>query len=87
MAQKKPMIESAAPAADKKKALETCLAQLDKMYGKGTVMRLGGTLIFEVGMGQAGAVEDILDQNGYEDIKVLPDTQNILRVVEGTVNG
>ena len=30
MAQKKPMIESAAPAADKKKALETCLAQLDK---------------------------------------------------------
>ena len=41
MAQKKPMIESAAPAADKKKALETCLAQLDKTYGKGTVMRLG----------------------------------------------
>ena len=31
------MIESAAPAADKKKALETCLAQLDKTYGKGTV--------------------------------------------------
>ena len=41
MAQKKPMIEPAAPAADKKKALETCLAQLDKTYGKGTVMRLG----------------------------------------------
>ena len=41
MAQKKPMIESAAPAADKKKALDTCLAQLDKLYGKGTVMRLG----------------------------------------------
>lgn len=41
MAQKKPMIESAAPASDKKKALETCLAQLDKTYGKGTVMRLG----------------------------------------------
>ncbi|MCI8912837.1 MAG: recombinase RecA [Lawsonibacter sp.] len=41
MAQKKPMIEPASPAADKKKALETCLAQLDKTYGKGTVMRLG----------------------------------------------
>lgn len=49
-------------------------------------LRLGGTLIFEVGIGQAGAVEDILEENGYEDIKVLPDTQNILRVVEGTVN-
>ena len=41
MASKKPMIEPAAPAADKKKALETCLAHLDKTYGKGTVMRLG----------------------------------------------
>ena len=51
-----------------------------------SALRLGGTLIFEVGLGQAGAVEDILEENGYEDIKVLPDTQNILRVVEGTVN-
>ena len=51
-----------------------------------SALRLGGTLIFEVGMGQASAVEDILDKNGYEDIKVLPDTQNILRVVEGTIN-
>ena len=49
-------------------------------------LRLGGTLIFEVGVGQAGAVEDILEENGYEEIKILPDTQNILRVVEGTVN-
>ena len=49
-------------------------------------LRLGGTLIFEVGVGQAGAVEDILEENGYEDIKILPDTQNILRAVEGTVN-
>ena len=49
-------------------------------------LRLGGTLIFEVGVGQAGAVEDILEKNGYEDVKVLPDTQNILRVVEGTIN-
>ena len=49
-------------------------------------LRLGGTLIFEVGMGQASAVEDILEKNGYEDVKTLPDTQNILRVVMGTVN-
>lgn len=49
-------------------------------------LRLGGALIFEVGIGQAAAVEDILEENGYEDIKILPDTQNIPRVVEGTVN-
>ena len=42
MADKKKMtVEAAAPAADKKKALETCLANLEKTYGKGTVMRLG----------------------------------------------
>lgn len=51
-----------------------------------SALRLGGTLIFEVGVGQAAAVEDILEENGYEEIKILPDTQNILRVVEGTVN-
>ena len=51
-----------------------------------SALRLGGTLIFEVGMGQAEAVEDILEKNGYEDVKSLPDTQNILRVVEGTIN-
>ena len=51
-----------------------------------SALRLGGTLIFEVGLGQAAAVEDILEKNGYEDIRTLPDTQNILRVVEGTVN-
>ena len=41
MAQKKPVIESAAPASDKKKALETAMAQIEKTYGKGSIMRLG----------------------------------------------
>ena len=41
MAEKKKMIESAAPAADKKKALETAMAQIEKAYGKGSIMRLG----------------------------------------------
>ncbi len=35
-----PLIESA-PAADKKKGAGDLSAQLDKTYGKGTVMRLG----------------------------------------------
>jgi len=38
---KKSTIEPAAPASDKKKALETALANIEKNYGKGAVMRLG----------------------------------------------
>lgn len=51
-----------------------------------SALRLGGTLIFEVGIGQAPAVEDILSLNGFEDIKTTADTQGIWRVVEGTIN-
>ena len=51
-----------------------------------SALRLGGTLIFEVGIGQAPAVEDILAKNGFEDIKTTADTQGIWRVVEGTIN-
>ena len=51
-----------------------------------SALRLGGTLIFEVGIGQAPQVEDILAQNGFEDIKTTVDTQGIWRVVEGTIN-
>ena len=41
MATKKTGYEAPTPASDKKKALQTALAQLDKSFGKGTVMRLG----------------------------------------------
>ena len=41
MAAKKPAVESAAPASDKKKALETAVAQIERAYGKGSIMRLG----------------------------------------------
>ena len=41
MAEKKKPLESPAPASDKKKALETALAQIEKNYGKGAIMRLG----------------------------------------------
>ena len=52
----------------------------------GHALRLGGSLVFEVGAGQAPAVELILAQNGYENILTHQDTQGIWRVVEGTVN-
>ena len=43
MAEKKKAAPSAAPspAGDKKKALETAIAQIEKNYGKGAIMRLG----------------------------------------------
>ena len=41
MATKKTPYEAPTPASDKKKALQTALNQLDKTFGKGTVMRLG----------------------------------------------
>ena len=41
MATKKTAYDAPTPAADKKKALQTALAQIEKNFGKGTVMRLG----------------------------------------------
>ena len=41
MATKKTSYEAPTPANDRKKALETAIAQIEKSYGKGTVMRLG----------------------------------------------
>lgn len=41
MAKKNTAYEAPAPAADKKKALATCLSQIEKNFGKGAVMRLG----------------------------------------------
>jgi len=41
MATKKTVYEAPTPAADKKKALQTAISQIEKNYGKGTVMRLG----------------------------------------------
>ena len=41
MATKKTAYEAPTPASDKKKALQTAISQIEKNYGKGTVMRLG----------------------------------------------
>ena len=39
-AKKEPAVQPAA-ASDKKKALETAMQQIEKMYGKGSIMRYG----------------------------------------------
>ena len=51
-----------------------------------SAIRLGGTLIFEVGIDQAEAVAQIMADNGFENIVTTEDTGGILRVVEGTIN-
>jgi recombination protein RecA len=66
MATKKNTVEPAAPASDKKKALETCMAQIERTYGKGSIMRLGentdivveaiptGSLALDIALGIGG---------------------------------
>ncbi len=46
-------------------------------------LRLGGSLLFEVGMGQAAQVEEILCREGYQNVRSYQDTQGIWRVVSG----
>jgi len=66
MASSKKPVESAAPATDKKKALETAMAQIERAYGKGSIMRLGenanvvveaiptGSLTLDIALGIGG---------------------------------
>ena len=63
---KKAAVASPAPASDKKKALETAMAQIEKAYGKGSIMRLGdnsrvvveaiptGSLALDIALGIGG---------------------------------
>ena len=52
----------------------------------GKALRLGGSLLFEVGVGQGGDVQSLLKENGYVDVRATQDTQGIWRVVEGILN-
>ena len=66
MAKEKAPLPSAAPADDKKRAIDTAMAQIEKMYGKGSIMRFGdrtsldvdyiptGSLALDVALGIGG---------------------------------
>ena len=66
MAKDKGPLPSAAPADDKKRAIDTAMAQIEKMYGKGSIMRFGdrselnvdyiptGSLALDVALGIGG---------------------------------
>ncbi len=47
-AKKDTALKSPAPASDKKQALETALAQIEKQFGKGAVMKLGANVTMQV---------------------------------------
>ena len=56
-ASKKPTVEPAAPAKDKQKALETAVAQIERNFGKGSIMRLGensNTVVDSIPTGSLG---------------------------------
>lgn len=48
MAQNKPAVKSASVAEDKEKALATAIANIEKQFGKGAVMRLGENVTMNV---------------------------------------
>jgi recombination protein RecA len=48
MAEKRKPVETPGPADDKKKALETAISQIEKSYGKGSIMRYGENLAVNV---------------------------------------
>ena len=66
MARDKGPLPTAAPADDKKRAIDTAMAQIEKMYGKGYIMRFGdkadlnvdfiptGSLALDVALGIGG---------------------------------
>lgn len=52
-----------------------------------SALKENGVLAFEVGIGEAKAVSDIMQENGFKKITVLKDLGGVQRVVFGTVNG
>ena len=51
-----------------------------------SALRLGGVLLFEVGIGQADEVLRIMRSVGFGDLEITPDLNGIPRVVEGVLH-
>ena len=49
------------------------------------VLKTGGQLFFEVGIGQADAVLRLMRTSGFGDINVTADSRGVARVVYGTL--
>ena len=55
MAREKAPLPNAAPADDKKRAIDTAMAQIERMYGKGAIMRFGDKAELNVNKNFQGA--------------------------------
>lgn len=51
------------------------------------VLKPGGVIMFECGVGQSASIRDILRANGFTDIRTVKDTLEIERVVIGKYTG
>ena len=51
--------------------------------GSVSVLAPGGALVLEVGEGQAAPTAALLDELGFDEVRVTPDLAGIDRVVEG----
>lgn len=51
-----------------------------------TALKKGGILMFEIGIGQKEAVEQILKEEGFTDITAVCDLCGVQRVIFGTLN-
>ena len=51
------------------------------------VLKPGGALLYECGIGQAQTVADLMRNSGYTAVTILKDTQGIDRVVAGMMTG
>ena len=97
MAVKKEPVAPAPVVSDKKKALETAMQQIEKMYGKGSIMRYGAestlnvesiptgslSLDLALGIGQADDVLRLMRSVGFGDLEITTDPAGIPRVVYG----
>ena len=73
MATKKTAYESPTPASDKKKALQTALAQIEKNFGKGSIMKLGDDSFEDVEVIPTGSVglNSALGVGGYPRGRII----------------
>jgi len=49
------------------------------------ILNKGGYLLFEMGIGQSGYIEQIMKDNGFKNIEIIPDLAGIDRVIVGKI--
>jgi len=53
--------------------------------GAPDILNKGGYLLFELGIGQASAVQEFMQNNGFKEIEIIKDLAGIDRVIVGKI--